>query len=585
MVTANIQPSSKKRDGDCIVQPSSKKRAMVDGSAEQDGNSNDQHSSKKQATIDSSAERPARGHDNPRIAYIHCPRWCWHRHPEVVLRAVEHAMQVASTIINVVFDNGNDAKHLKLEDQWNEKIATLSVGAVVSLYSKDSWQMLNFQDTDPIGKSPCAMLTFNSRDFPCYKLTVVAVSLPPFPRSVRSDILDVCVDKAIQSKPDALIIGGFFNGNMLWLENHVCKLEIDIAISTNDNLNVLPWCDTGIMQCDALGLKGPFTLVIEHVQSSAERPANRSPPSVCNISSSSDVSLVRSPSEYTSPPRMRLTPYTPLYDQFLADLEQENESGDVSSLIEYIQKFCFFGDLCYVNPSGERMEQPLPLSVKMEDLLVVVSEQRRKIAEASRFDISRLSHHHATDLEMMNRMNAWRNDVASWMCHRNQQKYWSLKRNRPQEAHQYTKRRFSTYCFHISGCRFFLHVLIELPIVRVDSAARPASFTSAAIKDLLKALVRHKETQQYKKAVEASAHRMDNKERLSKRIWWAKANLERGKNLAEQRDDNSLFFFDLSREDQELVEKYDSGKAERLLCDLQAQRSPVYRGTHVEAFT
>jgi hypothetical protein len=128
-------------------------------------------------------------------------------------------------------------------------------------------------------------------------------------------------------------------------------------------------------------------------------------------------------------------------------------------------------------------------------------------------------------------------------------------------------------------------VLIELPIVRVDSAARPASFTSAAIKDLLKALVRHKETQQYKKAVEASAHRMDNKERLSKRIWWAKANLERGKNLAEQRDDNSLFFFDLSREDQELVEKYDSGKAERILCDLQAQRSPVYRGTHVEAFT
>ena len=94
---------------------------MVDGSAEQDGNSNDQHSSKKQATIDSSAERPARGHDNPRIAYIHCPRWCWHRHPEVVLRAVEHAMQVASTIINVVFDKENDAKHLKLQDQWNEE--------------------------------------------------------------------------------------------------------------------------------------------------------------------------------------------------------------------------------------------------------------------------------------------------------------------------------------------------------------------------------------------------------------------------------------------------------------------------------
>jgi hypothetical protein len=342
---------------------------------------------------------------------------------------------------------------------------------------------------------------------------------------------------------------------MLWLENHVCKLEIDIAISTNDKLNVLPWCDTGIMEFNALELKGPFTLVIEHVQSSAERPANRSPPSVCNISSSSDVSPVRSPSEYTSPPRMRLTPCTPLYDQFLADLEQENEIGDVSSLIEYIQKFCFFDDLCYVNPSGEEMEQPLPLSVKMEDLLSVVSEQRRKIAETSRFDISHLSHHHATDLEMKNRMNAWHHDVASWMCPSNQQKYWSLKRNRPQEAHQYSKRRFTTYCFHISGCRFLLQMLIELPIVRVGSAARPASSTSAAIKDLLEALQQHKETEQYKKAVLASAKRMDSQERISKQIWWTKANLERGNTLAEQRDAGSLCFFDLGCEDQELVEK------------------------------
>ena len=57
---------------------------------------------------------------------------------------------------------------------------------------------------------------------------------------------------------------------------------------------------------------------------------------------------------------------------------------------------------------------------------------------------------------------------------------------------------------------------------------------------------------------------MDNKERLSKRIWWAKANLERGKNLAEQRDDNSLCFFDLDREDQDLVAKYDSEKLRSL---------------------
>ena len=135
---ANSNPS-KKRDGDCIVQPSSKKRAIVDSNAEQDRHSNARPSSSKQAMIDSSAERPAHRRDNPRIAYIYCPSWCWHREPELLLKALEHAMTVASTIINVVFDNENDAKHLKLKDIWNEKFATLSVGAFVSLYSKDSW--------------------------------------------------------------------------------------------------------------------------------------------------------------------------------------------------------------------------------------------------------------------------------------------------------------------------------------------------------------------------------------------------------------------------------------------------------------
>ena len=118
---ANSNPS-KMRHGDCIVQPSSKKRAIVDSSAEQDSNSNALPSSSNQAMIDSSAERPAHTRDSPRIAYIYCPRWCWHREPELMLRALEHAMTVASTIINVVFDNENDAKHLKLKDIWNENL-------------------------------------------------------------------------------------------------------------------------------------------------------------------------------------------------------------------------------------------------------------------------------------------------------------------------------------------------------------------------------------------------------------------------------------------------------------------------------
>ena len=94
-----------------------------------------------------------------------------------------------------------------------------------------------------------------------------------------------------------------------------------------------------------------------------------------------------------------------------------------------------------------------------------------------------------------------------------------------------------------------------------------------------------KQTDQYKKAVITSKKRMDDQERTSRQIWWARANLERGKSLAKRRDAGSLSYFDLSWKDQELVEKYDSGKAERSLRSLEAARSPVYRGTHVEAST
>ena len=143
--------------------------------------------------IDSSAERPARGRDHPRIAYIHCPRSSWQRAPDVVSRAIENAFEIRSTIINLVFDREEDAKLLKLEDHWNKMFATVSMGAIVSLCSKDSWQLLKCQDIDPICKSPCVMLTFSGRAFPFYRLTVIAVAFPAVPRTVRNHILDVCV--------------------------------------------------------------------------------------------------------------------------------------------------------------------------------------------------------------------------------------------------------------------------------------------------------------------------------------------------------------------------------------------------------
>ena len=76
---------------------------------------------------------------------------------------------------------------------------------------------------------------------------------------------------------------------------------------------------------------------------------------------------------------------------------------------------------------------------------------------------------------------------------------------------------------------------------------------------------------------------MVDQERTSRQIWWAKANVERGRTLAEQRDEGIVDYNDLSSKDQELVHEYDTGKAQKTLRSLEAARSPVYRGTHVEA--
>ena len=67
--------------------------------------------SKKQAVIDS-AERPVQESQRLRIAYIHCPRSSWNRAPEFVSYAIENAVEIGATIINLVFNDDEDAKFL-----------------------------------------------------------------------------------------------------------------------------------------------------------------------------------------------------------------------------------------------------------------------------------------------------------------------------------------------------------------------------------------------------------------------------------------------------------------------------------------
>ena len=469
-----------------------------------------------------SAARPA-----SLVAYIDCPRYCWYRSPTLVSQAIQNAVEVGATIINLTVDRGTDAKALfgnvstVLEAAWGGEVSCVSVGAVMSFYAGVHWDLLDKQEIDPECACPALMLTLRERQSLGLQMSVVTVSLPSFPTRVRDRLLHAYVDKAIQSKSHTVLIGGVFDNTsapLLWLENRVSKLAFDIAMSSNENLCVLPWCTTGSITCITLDATGPYALVIGHEPSSAEPPAastptnesrgsNRAEPSSAeppaastptNASRGSNNAEPRSaePPAASTPtnasrgsnvppgPGLILKAATPLYDKLLLDLEHTEES---SALIHHIQKHCFFEKLCFMTSSGYHTAEAIPFSCKMESLLQIALAQRSKIAEAAGLTEEQLLQHRATSSQMQDMMNAWRRDVGAWMS--------------------------------------------------TDG------------------------------------------------IWWATYNLERGRLLSTKVAQGTVEWSSLSWEDRKRVEEFDYRKAQTSLSDLEARKSPVYRGTHVEAST
>jgi len=78
-----------------------------------------------------------------------------------------------------------------------------------------------------------------------------------------------------------------------------------------------------------------------------------------------------------------LRPATPHCDNFLTTLEaasQENPKG--SEVVNYMANACFPGKLLYMNEVGEPIEKPVPMPVKMEELLRTALGRRTKYTRA-----------------------------------------------------------------------------------------------------------------------------------------------------------------------------------------------------------
>ena len=117
---------------------------------------------------------------------------------------------------------------------------------------------------------------------------------------------------------------------------------------------------------------------------------------------------------------------------------------------------------------GEPYDTPKPLSVKMEELFQVALTQRRMHIDRLRAWPAPLPrrHRHMTENDMKLIFNTWRKNVDSWMSPCTLAKYnWLMNNRCRQDAQRLGKSAHSTYLFQLSGCKFLLHKLIELPLI------------------------------------------------------------------------------------------------------------------------
>ena len=173
--------------------------------------------------------------------------------------------------------------------------------------------------------------------------------------------------------------------------------------------------------------------------------------------------------------------------------------------------------------------------------------------------------------------NTWRWDVESWMNEKNLAIYYELQKCSWNKAQQMGKKLFNVFQFDLSGCKYLLRKLIQLPIIAQcnatssDSAEQPASIMA-----WLEEFRVHKESDEYKAAVAQPQRKAEEHKRLSQQICEAQRLVGVGKALSERAQNGE--WENLQPWQQNLVEEYDGLKLERNLKALLQERTPRYKG-------
>jgi hypothetical protein len=170
--------------------------------------------------------------------------------------------------------------------------------------------------------------------------------------------------------------------------------------------------------------------------------------------------------------------------------------------------------------------------------------------------------------------NDWRHDVESCMRPSTLTAYnRHLGRGQRGKAHDLGKKTFSTYQFQLSGCKFLLHVLIQLPLISTNSVGQPVG---RLLTELITAYQEHKKTKQYCDVVQRSSDHQQEQRRLRDQIWWAEYNHAQGLKLAPQVANGTVSFYDLDSEQMKQAEDFDCQRSQNTLKNLHQEKS--YRG-------
>ena len=126
--------------------------------------------------------------------------------------------------------------------------------------------------------------------------------------------------------------------------------------------------------------------------------------------------------------------------------------------------------------------------------------------------------------------------------------------------------------FQVSGCKWLLREFLRLPLAYGPTQTPTSSAARPAWQDLLSAFEEHKNSEEYRKAVENSKRKGEDHVRLSNRLWWARHDHEKGKNISFNVCAGIVDFDSLSQDDQELAQDFEAGRTQKNLDSLKKEK-------------